>query len=244
MSERLALFLKATDSTEPEAVALRALTLHMLRHLAPRLFAEHQLAALQTEALARCADVPFDFDAEDPDVLQAGIDAWFCRHVAGLPHPKPDADKLRARLQALDDDGLLIYAWLLGEIAARCGVDVRVPLLKPRPYAGTSRLHDTYWLTHLPMLHSDYFAKPLTHPQKNEWADALAAAVPWLQRQPNDDLAGEVALCLRVLGRDATAALKLFSDHAPPDDAHAQATALLALSVEEPLQGCGRKLAR
>lgn len=229
--DRLERFLADTDDDSPLHVPLRALTLHMLHGVAPKRFAALNLAAVQRDALERCAHVDFGFDG-DEERLQAGIDAWFCRHVKGLPHPRPDPARLRAALQTCVDESSLIYAWLLGEIAARCGVDVRVPLPRPRPYVGVSRLHDTYWLTHLPMLHTDYFAKPLTHPDAKDWADGLQSSVAWLAKNPNDDLAGEVALCLRVLGRDPSAALALFRDHDVPEDTHAQATALLALSAE------------
>ncbi len=231
--DRLDTFLAATDSDDPHHVALRALTLHMLRGLAPRAFERRGLAGVQQAALEKCAAVPLGLaEPLDAEALQTGIDAWFCRHVKGLPHPPPAREALRAALDALVEGDLLIYAWLLGEIAARCGVDARVKLPKARPYVGTSRLHDTYWLTHLVMLDTDYFARHVTHREANDWADALESAARWLQRQPNDDLAGEVALCLRVLGRDASLAFSLFQDHAPPEDPHAQATALLALSVE------------
>lgn len=231
--DRLDTFLSATDSDDPHHVALRALTLHMLAGLAPRLFTQRDLAKVQQAALEKCASVPLGLsEPVDEEALQSGIDAWFCRHVRGLPHTPPNREALRAAFDALVENDLLIYAWLLGEIAARCGVDARVPVPKARPYIGASRLHDTYWLTHLVMLDTDYFAKPVKHRDASDWADALESSGHWLQRQPNDDLAGEVALCLRVLGRDATLALSLFRDHAPPEDPHAQATALLALSVE------------
>jgi D-amino peptidase len=214
--DRLARFLAATEAHEHSA--LRALTLHMLNGLTGS-------NALLPDALERCAHVTFDFS--DPETLQSSIDAWFCRHVHGLPHPRPNAFKLGEALRRFADDHL-IYSWVLGELAARCGVDVRLSI-RERPYQGTSRLHDTYWLTHLPMLHTDYFMKPVTQP--NTWADELEAAVPWLANEPNEDLAGEVALCLKVLKRDASAALALLPAHRLPDEPHAQATALLAFAA-------------
>ncbi len=231
--DRLDTFLAATRGEDPETIALRTLTLHMLEHLAPRLFAERKLGAIQATALERCAAVDCGFaQAIDPDRLQAGLDAWFCRHVRGLPHPVPDRESLQTALQWLVDDDQLIYAWLLGEIATRCGVEARVPLDKERPFLHLSRLHDAYFLTHLVMLDTDYFARPLTHPNAAAWGDALAELVPWLERKPNVDLAGEVALCLRFMKRDARAALALIDDAPPTEDAHAQATVLLARAAE------------
>ncbi|MDP1823144.1 MAG: hypothetical protein Q8L48_07880 [Archangium sp.] len=211
---------------------LLALTLHMLEHLAPRLFEQLGLGALQREALEQCQAVAYDFSG-DADRLQAGVDAWYCRHLKGLPHPPPDGDALRRALRALAEDDQLIYAWLIGEQAARCGLDVRVDV-GPRPFMHGSRLHDAYWVTHLVMLGSDYFARPLTHPDAQAWGDALTALIPWLEQNPNADLAGEVAFCLRFLRRDASAALDLLQRAPATEDPHAQATALLALSVESP----------
>jgi D-amino peptidase len=203
----------------------------MLEHLAPRLFRAQRLEPLLTASLEACAHVSYGFELPlDGDRLQAGIDAWFCRRVRGLPHAPPDSDHLATALAWMRDDNA-IYTWLLGELAARCGLDVRVPFTAQRPFLHTSRLHDAYFLTHLVMLETDYFARPLTHPKAPEWADVLEALVPWLEKEPNVDLAGEVALCLRFLKRNATAALALI-ERARPTDSHAQATVLLAHSVE------------
>lgn len=214
--DRLARFLAATEAHEH--AALRALTLHMLEGLTGS-------SAHLHDALQRCAHVTWDFS--DPETLQSSVDAWFCRHVHGLPHRPPDASKLAEALRRFADEHL-IYSWVLGELAARCGVDVRLTI-RERPYKDVSKLHDAYWLTHLPMLHTDYFMRPVTQP--NTWADELEAVVPWLARDPNEDLAGEVALCLSVLKRDATAALALLPTHRLPEEPHAQATALLAFAA-------------
>lgn len=230
--DRLATFLAATDTGRPEDVALRALTLHVLEHVAPAAFAARGLAAVQRDALQRCAGVGYGFDeALEPDRLQAGLDAWLCRHLKALPHPPPDAAALRTALQWLAEEELLLYAWLLGELAARCGVDVRLAV-PPRPFRHGPRLHDTYYLTHLVLLATDYCARPLTHADGGAWGDALLAAVPWLEQEPNEDLAGEVALCLRFMRRATPEVLALVEQAGVSDDPHTQATVLLALSVE------------
>jgi hypothetical protein len=236
---RLERFLAATADDSGESITLRALTLHMLEHVAPRLFATRKLKPIQDRALEDCARVEFDFSG-DPVRLQAGVDAWYCRFLKGLPHAPPPRARLAAVLSglALDEHALtptlsrgereneLLYAWLIGEQAARCGVDVRVPLT-PRHFKGTHPLHDAYWLTHLVMLDSDYFAKPLSHPDAGEWGDEFSALEPH-----DDDLAGEVALCLRFMRRDAGLLLARLRNAPVTEDAHAQATALLALSAE------------
>ncbi len=231
--DRLAHFLRLTDGGGPGEIALRALTLHMLRHRAPRLFAARGLAPVLDDALEACAGVSFGFQtALDEDRLQTGIDAWYLRHVYGLPHPAPQRAQLAAALATLVEDGHLLYAWLLGELGAKCGLDVRVPLEKERPYLNVSRLHDGYWLTHLVLLDTDYLARPPSDPRAADWADALEGLVPWLAKKGHLDLAGEVALCLDVLGRDPTPALRLVEASPPGDDPHEVATGLLALSGE------------
>ena len=246
--DRLEAFLAATADESAESVTLRALTLHMLEQVAPRMFEARELKATQDRALAECRYVECDFS--NPIRLQCGVDAWYCRFLKGLEHSAPSPAQLRSTLtptlltrslkppsglrrrsslagsRGEREPDLVLYAWLIGEQAARCGVDVRVPL-KPRHFKDTHPLHDAYWLTHLVMLDSDYFAKPLSHPHAQEWADELSALVP-----ANDDLAGEVALGLHFMGRDATSLRDRLRRAPPTEDAHAQATALLALSAE------------
>lgn len=218
-------FLSATADDSPESIALRTLTLHMLEHLAPKFFQARGLATIQHAALEQCASVECVFDPLDEDRLEAGIDAWYCRHVKGLPHRPPDRERLRLALQTFAADDRVIYAWLLGQQAARCGLEVRV-VETPRH---VSLVHEVYWLTHLVLLESDYFARPI---QRDDWADALEKLVPWLLVNPHADLAGEVAFCLRFLGRDARALFPIFAPVSESRTNHEMATALLALSAE------------
>ena len=222
-------FLDSTSDLSAESVGLRTLTLQMLSRLVPLGFRTRGLDEVLRASLKDCERVTYSF--ESADRIQAGVDAWYCRHLAGLPHAPPDTEKLRAALQWLADDDQLIYAWLIGEQAHRCGLDVRVKLDAPRPLQ-EHLLHDAYWLTHLVLLDSDYLARPLSHPDAPAWGDELEQLVPWLLNDPNLDLAGEVAFCLRFMGRDAGPLLNLLERAGPGVDAHQQATALLALSAE------------
>lgn len=230
--DRLAALLRATDDDSAEHVTLRGLTFHMLEGVAPRFYSERGLEPLHLETLERCRHVTYGFETlTDPDRAQAGVDAWYLRHVKGLPHPPPDRHVFAALLQRLNDEGNAIYAWLLGELGARCGLDVRLPF--GRTDFKTSRLHEAYWLTHLVMLDSDYFARPLRHGDSDTWADAIAELVPWLTRKPNADLAGEVALCLQFLKRPEAIAARALIDATPAEgDAHQQAAVLLGLVGE------------
>lgn len=236
-SELLARFLEVTRGDDAEAIALRTLTLHMLAHGAPGFFAEHHLGPELTRALERCSTVGYGFDEQVlvEDRLQAGIDVWLCRQLHGLPHPPPERAALRRALTWLLDESPL-YAWLLGELAARLGVDERVIVGRERPFAHVSRLHHAYFLTHLVLLDTDYFARRVTHPRAADWADELAQLVPWLEKKPNADLAGEVAFCLAVLGRDPAAARALIASE-QPDEPHTVAAVLLGLVVEQARPG-------
>ncbi|MFZ5444954.1 MAG: DUF6895 family protein [Myxococcota bacterium] len=230
--ELLAQLLALTGGGDAESIALRTLSLHMLGGHAPRFFARHGLDRELRAALERCREVSYGFDepGRTEDRLQAGLDAWLCRALHGLPHPPPDRAALRDALAWLADESP-IYAWLLGELAARLGVDERVPFASERPFAHVSRLVDAYFLTHLVLLDTDYLARPASHPQAARWADELEQLVPWLAQEPNADLAGEVAFSLHSLGRDPSAARALFATETS-DDPHTVATMLLGLVGE------------
>lgn len=230
--DRLQLFLNATDDDSAIHVALRALVFHMLEHVAPKFYATRGLKPLHEATLEACANVGFAFDSEDPDVLQAGIDAWYLRTLRGLPHPKPDPTQLRAVLERLNAGGDAIYSWVLGELAARSGVDVRLPNVARTAFEA-SQLIRAYCLTHLVMLDSDYFARPASHADVDGWSDELASLIPWLTRVPNPDLAGEVAVCLRFLKRpEASKAKALIESVEPGDDTHELAAVLVGLTCE------------
>lgn len=229
--DRLDAFLAISAAPTPELITLRALTLHLFLGVAPLQFERRGLSAVLRAALAACEAVDFGFDGPlDADRAQAGIDAWYLRRLHGLTHPAPDRTRLAQLLRALEDDGQPNYTWLLAELARRSGVETDVTV-DPRIFK-SHRLAEGYYLTHLPMVATDYFRRPLVHPEAGSWADAIADLVPWLERKPNLDLAGEVLLCLRVMKRDARAALALVEPAALSDDPHTQATTLVALAVE------------
>lgn len=229
--DRLQIFLDATNDDTAIHVTLRGLVFHMLEAVAPKLYAARSIQPIHEATLQACANVSYAFDESDADVLQAGIDAWYLRHVRGLPHHKPDEARLRAMLQRLKDSGDAIYSWLLGELAARAGLDVRLTFTNGQ--FSEPPLHGAYFLTHLVMLDTDYFTRPASHAEVRDWSDALARLIPWLTREPNPDLAGEVALCLHFLKHpEATAAKKLIEGIEPGPDTHEQATMLLALCAE------------
>ncbi|MFT3706980.1 MAG: hypothetical protein QM817_04855 [Archangium sp.] len=236
MMDRFERFLAATDDPSAMHITLRALVFHILEAVAPKFYSARGVAPLHQRSLEQCKDVPYLFDVkedEDADLIQTGIDAWYLRRARGLPHTPPDRQKLRATLEALRARGDVIYTWLLGELAAHAGVDVRLKF--DRSDFKVSRLVEGYYLTHLVMIDSVYFTRPLRHRDAAVWADVIAQMVPWLTRLPNPDLAGEVALCLTFMKRkEAAAARKLIEHVEPGEDTHEQATMLIGLTAEGP----------
>jgi D-amino peptidase len=235
----LTAFLSLTSGEGDEARALRALTLHMLEGHAPRLFARLALGPVLQEAVEALAEVSLALPAGlDPDVGMARVDAWFVRRQRGLSHQPLAPAALSAYLGHLGGEGYGHYAWLLGEMAATCGLDVRLSMPE-RAYREVSRVVDLYWLTHLYLLDSHYLRRPVGAPDAAAWTEELLVATPWLLEQGHADLAGEVAFCLQCVGESgggAHAALlsflaaRLSSTGSMGTDAHATATALLAFA--------------
>lgn len=247
----LGAFLALSEGPSDEARALRALTLHMLQGLAPGFFESRRLGPTLDEALASLADVPMGLGhVFDPERLQARVDAWYLRRLRGLPQEAPDAKGLAKALQHLVDSDDVIYAWLLGELGAKAGVDVRVFLPAgvddERHFRGASRLHDLYWVTHLVLLDTDYFARPLAHAGATGWLAALLAGIPWALEARAWDVGAELLFCLAFAGETHAAAFDallsalaeaLEADGAITDaddgtpSAHATAAALLAFAA-------------
>ena len=221
-------FLQVTGTSAPSDIALRTLTLHMLQHLAPRRFASRSLHLALTAGLERCADLPFTYDGSGAE-LEVGVDAFYLRRLAGLPSPAVELERFARALARLQSEGEGLYAWLLGEQVGRFHPEVKLRL-GDRPFR-TPRLHDGYYLTHLVLLDTDYFARPVSHPDASAWADALLDLGDWLVRRPNADLLGEVVITLKALGRDVRALMQQVHV-SEPDDHHSLATLLLAHAAE------------
>ena len=214
----LAAFVELTPLDTDQGAALRLLGLHLLEGHAPGAFAERGLRPLLDEALARAEVIPCELPPLlDADVGQARIDAWYLRAIRGLPHPGAERRQLRRYLEALDRRGDAAYAWLLGELAAVAGTDVRLPFGE-RPFR-EDRTLDLYWLTHRVLLGSKYLASPL---DRDQWAWArqeLAAAAAGCVEERSVDLGGEIALCLQALGAsgEADALVELVLSAIAPD---------------------------
>ena len=193
-------FLSLTEGEGDEARALRALTLHMLEGHAPGAFARRGLGPTLEVAVAALAEVPLALPPGlDPEVGMARVDAWYVRRERGLSHAPLAPSALRAYLESLDDEGHGLHAWLLGEMAASRGLDVRM-LVPERAFRDLSRLVDLYWLTHLYLLDTHYLRAPLRDARAAAWTEELLVATPWLVEQGHVDLAAEVAFCLQCAG--------------------------------------------
>lgn len=235
-------FLSLTEGASDGSRALRALTLHMLEGHAPRAFARRELGPTLEAAVAALAEVPLALPAGlPPDEGMARVDAWYVRRERGLPHAPLEPHVLRAYLEHLDGEGDGLYAWLLGEMAATCGLDVRLSIPE-RAFRDASRLVDLYWLTHLYLLDTRYLRHPPSNPGATGWTEELLVATPWVVEQGNVDLAAELAFCLQCDGEAGGGAheslLALIAEHQQPEgdlggDDHATAGALLALAGAE-----------
>ncbi len=232
LEQRVASFLRLTQPRNAQPVTLRALTLHMLQYTAPQLFEQLSLKNKLEASIQRCGKVKTTcIRLTSPDAAQAEIDAWYLRVLYQQAHVPPEPWRLHAMLRQLQAQEFSLYAWLLGEMAARCGVDVRLNF-GPRPFKD-NQVIDGYYLTHLLMLESDYFMRPVAASTIRSLSKALNALTPWLETHASLDLAAEVALCLRFLGQKASRALRLVRGKPLPSDSHTQAAVLLALSFEK-----------
>jgi D-amino peptidase len=245
-------FLSLTEGEGDETRALRALTLHMLEGHAPGAFARRGLGPTLEAAVVALAEVPMALPPGlEPDVGMARLDAWYVRRERGLSHAPLAPSALRAYLESLDDEGHGLHAWLLGEIAASRGLDVRLPVPE-RAFRDMSRLVDLYWLTHLYLLDTRYLRAPLRDSHAAAWTEELLVATPWLLAQGHVDLAAEVAFCLQCAGEAGGGAhealLRLLITHQQSDGrlsdgttglasdegaAHATAGALIAFAGAE-----------
>ncbi len=244
-------FLSLTQDASDASRALRALTLHMLEGHAPGFFAHAGLRPVLDEAVEALAHVPLELPPGlAPNDGMSRVDAWYVRRERGLSHPTPTEYTLRQYLQHLNGEGYGLHAWLLGELGAQCGVDMRLmfPERALRPY---SYVMDLYWLTHLYLLDTRYLRTPLRSPQAPAWTEELLAATPWLVSERQVDLAAEFAFCLQCAGEQGSGPheelLALLAAHQQPDGrvleevggqgeenaAHATAGTLLAFAGAE-----------
>lgn len=185
----LAAFFAAMDGETSPQRAERALTLHMLAHLAPGYFAQRQLQPRLDASLDALLKVPAHFGPKiGADEAMARLDALYLRKIRGLSvRPFDPVQVARACARAGDEEGPL-WAWLMGALAAEIGVSARA---EPGPL-----IDDTlrrYHLTHVVLLETRYLAAPARDV-------GLGAEVADVARREQWDLLGECLMCLARAG--------------------------------------------
>lgn len=193
-------FFAAMDGGASYQRAEKALTLHMLEHLAPVYFAERQLGPALDASLEALLDVPAHFGPNvDADEAMARLDALYLRKVRGLKPSGFDAAKLKAACARAGEEQGPLWAWLMGELAAPLGVDARVG-----PGSLADQTLRLYHATHVVLIDTRYLALPAAVDP------VLAQALPRLAAKGQWDLLAECLMCLARAGSahpDAVAAL-------------------------------------
>ena len=186
---------------------LRALSLFMLRGLAPRFFTDAGLGRLTTRAIRDVRHVSSAVGLDVPPTLgMSRIDAWYLRRAAGIEGSEPPADALGDYLLHLRQSGYPVHAWLIGEMSRQLGLRVALDF-GDSPFRDAPLDARLYWLTHLFLLETGFLQRPLAMtPVWDSRAADLVSRVSWLIERGQVDLAAEAAVCLQLAGRGASIA--------------------------------------
>ncbi len=242
-SRALEAALRLMDSPRWPDRANRALTLHMLKHHAPRFFRAEGLRPALSAALDDLAQAPVALAPSlEPDEVMARLDAAYLLAVHGRPGPRLDAQAVTHHVRALEETGLRLPAWLFAGLAQRTGVACTVELGTAFPFREDLETH-AYHLTHVVLLETEYLARAVRRRALAPVLDELEAVVSPCVAHEKWDVLGEVLFCLQAGGRPvprrALAALRAvqqadgrFAERGAPESLHAHttATALLALA--------------
>jgi len=219
----------------------RALTFHMLEHLAPRFFRQERLADERDRALAELEQVSGDFPVElDEDEAMARLDALYLRKVRGLALKRFDEPGLARWIRERVDEHP-VHAWLMQLLAGELGLSLPPPLPTRYPFRQLAPVAHFYMLTHEVMVDTRYYARPFTLAGGAWVLDELAQALPKVIAEREWDITAEIAFTLRFCGRPAPGALEALQAAQRPDgtvlegasereQAHAAATSLLVFA--------------
>jgi hypothetical protein len=223
----------------------RALTLQMLKGLAPRFFAKHALQAELDHALERLDELPATFEVGlELDQAMSRVDALHLRKVNGLRVKTYDAEQLELYIAATLDTRGLLPAWLMSEQVKTLGVAAPVALPARFPFVESHWLMHVYFVTHLFMLDTDYFLRPAEPARFWEELDQLERAVKPLIDGQYWDLLAETELCLASCDRQSPAALSALRSAQQDDGSwaergqdarqagHSTAACLIAVAAE------------
>jgi len=194
-------FLSLTIENSESELALRALVFHMIEGYKPEAFERWNLAPLLQKEIYRLNEIDSSFPEQlSADDGLARVDAIYILHQRKFCYELPKHLEFRNYLMHLDQNGFGLYAWVMSELMKQCEFDVALNFPQ-RPFKSTSRLLDTYWLTHLFFLDTHYLHSALRHAQISEWTKDLLAATNWVIQQSRFDLAAEIGICLQLSGQ-------------------------------------------
>ncbi len=183
----------------------RALTLHMLRGLAPGFYQEQGLSREHHEAIQALNLMPIEFPQRlSLDAAMSRVDAIYLRSLEGIPQPSLDREQIQDYLNYSFRRHGWLSAWLMSEQLRRAGV-------VDRAYSPTDASSDDptlrlYYLAHRFMVDSDYFARPLAEADYTEQLGELEGALEPLIRERQWDLLAEAVICLAACARRPEAA--------------------------------------
>lgn len=217
----LTAFFKITASDTERMLALRALTLHMIEGLAPKVYAQYKLKKHFEETLVPLKKIDFSFNEHLPaEEAMARVDTFYLLHIRDLKYIKPLEEDLINYINYVSEHGSTIYAWLLGELAATCGFKTRLNF-GIRPFKAEYPTLDIYWITHQMLITTRYFQKPLSTLGWTDRINDLLKATPWLIEEEKVDIGGEVAFCLQAAKKHATdeykALIEFINENIQPD---------------------------
>jgi D-amino peptidase len=197
-------FLSLTRGNSDSELVLRALVLHMLEGYRPQVFNKWNLVPLLQEAIHRLIEVSCLFPPVlTPDDGLARVDAIYVLHERNLPYELPQHFQFLNYLMHLDQNGFGLYSWVMSELMKDCGLDLPL-IFDERPFKSSSRLLDTYWVTHLYLLDTRYLQIALRNSKAQEWTKDLVSASNWVLGERRFDLAAEIGICLQLAGETAT----------------------------------------
>lgn len=190
-------------------LGLTLITLHTLELYGHKTFVKNKLDKL-LEQLLRNPPINLSFNyALSSEEALAIVDVWYVFEKHNIVLNKISKKQIASFLDFLLTKNDLMYAWLIGEIIYLLGIDVRLDFFNenPRPYKEKNKIYDTYWLTHLIFLHTDYLHNKLGDLLALEILELLGAT-DWIIATKNLDLAAEVAICLDIAKKNDSQAYK------------------------------------
>lgn len=225
----------------------------MLAGVAPRDFAALGGPEQLSLSLDRLETISTDFPPGLPlDLAMTRLDALYLRALYRRPLPPLDGQLLQAYLDSLGGGSALLATWMMSEQGALLGLLPPVSLSERYPLAASHWVLHLYFLTHVVMLRSRFFAQRLETSEFQEEVVQLQRGVEPTIAAGCWDLLGEIELCLAFLGSSCPKARRALQQAQRPDGswrepgqsfremAHTTAACSLALAGEDPGPDHGR----